>query len=230
MKKIVVLSGAGISAESGLKTFRGDGGLWNGYRVQEVATPEAWQKDPQMVLDFYNMRRREVANAEPNKGHLAVKEMEEFADVTVITQNVDNLHERAGSSRILHLHGLITRARSSVNPDLVQDIGYNDLEMGMKAEDGTQLRPDIVWFGEPVPFIPEAARIISRCDALVITGTSLQVYPAAGLIDYLPSNAPCYVVDIDIPYVPSLIHLITIEKPGSIGLPEVVKQLRKSFS
>ncbi len=182
-KKLVVLSGAGISAESGLKTFRDSDGLWEGYDVNEVATPGGWRKNPAMVLDFYNMRRRNVRDALPNAAHRELALLEEFFDVQIITQNIDDLHERAGSTQVLHLHGEIFKMRSELNESLVYPI-RDDIRLGDKAADGGQLRPHIVWFEEPVPLIADAGRLVHGADIFLIIGTSLAVYPAAGLIDY----------------------------------------------
>jgi len=179
----VVLTGAGISAESGLSTFRDSGGLWERYSIYEVATPEAWQKNPQLVLDFYNERRAQLAHVQPNPAHTLLKTLEEHFTVVVITQNVDDLHERAGSQYILHLHGELTRARSTLDPTLVYDIGYAPIRLGDRCEKGSQLRPHVVWFGEEVPAYPIAEAWARRADLFVVIGSSLQVYPAAGLLD-----------------------------------------------
>jgi NAD-dependent protein deacetylase/lipoamidase len=195
MKKLVILTGAGMSAESGIKTFRDSGGLWEEYRVEDVASPEAWQRDPDLVQRFYNERRRQLEKAEPNPGHAGLAALEKDFDVHIITQNVDNLHERAGSTKILHLHGQLTQARSSKNPDLIIDIGYRDLLTGEKAPDGSLLRPHIVWFGEAVPAMEEAADIASYADVFAVIGTSLNVYPAAGLIQYVPLMTPVFLID-----------------------------------
>lgn len=201
MKKIVVLTGAGVSAESGIATFRGADGLWEGHRVEDVATPEAWKKDRELVLEFYNQRRRNVVESHPNQGHLLIKELENHADVHVITQNVDDLHERAGSQQILHLHGQIRQSRSTLKSSLVYDIEGTELVLGEKCELGSQLRPHIVWFGEAVPAIEKAAEVISDADIVIIVGTSLQVYPAAGLVHFAPENTPIYVIDPNSPEV-----------------------------
>ena len=195
MKKLVVFTGSGISSESGLKTFRETGGLWEEYDVMEVASYEGWLRDPELILRFYNERRAQLKNAVPNPGHMGLVELEEFFDVTVITQNVDNLHERAGSRKVIHLHGELTKVRSTGNESLVYDIGYEGIVMGDTCEEGHQLRPDIVWFGEPVPAISVAARICSAADIFAVIGTSLVVYPAAGLIDYIPYEAPIFLID-----------------------------------
>lgn len=194
-QKLVVLSGAGISAESGLKTFRDSDGLWEGYNVYDVATFEAWQRNPEMVQEFYNLRRKSVLEANPNLAHIKLAELEEYFDVTIVTQNIDNLHERAGSSDVLHLHGIITKARSTKNNNLLYDIDGWELKMGEKCELGSQLRPHVVWFGESVPNIPKAAKIVADADVFVVIGTSLQVYPAAGLVDYFSAEKPMFVID-----------------------------------
>lgn len=194
-KQIVVLTGAGISAESGLQTFRDADGLWEGHNVYDVATPEAWMRDPVMVQEFYNIRRRSVLAAHPNEAHKALVKLEKKYDVQIITQNIDDLHERAGSSRVLHLHGLITKSQSEKYPHLVYDIEGTDLNMGDVCEKGHQLRPNVVWFGEPVPMIERAIEICSTADIAIVIGTSLQVYPAAGLIDVVPEAAQKFIVD-----------------------------------
>ena len=195
MKKIVALTGAGISAESGITTFRDSGGLWEQYDVMEVASIDGWRKNPQLVQRFYNDRRKQLEEVEPNAAHRILAELEQHFDVTVITQNVDNLHERGGSTKIVHLHGELTKARSSTDPDMVVDIGYRPIEWGERAPDGSQLRPHIVWFGEAVPMIATAADIVTRADILLIIGTSLNVYPAAGLVGYANRKAPIYLID-----------------------------------
>lgn len=197
-QNLVILSGAGISAESGLSTFRGSSGLWEGRNVMDVASPEAFARDPQMVLDFYNMRRRQLHEVEPNEAHLLIAKLEEHANVHVITQNVDDLHERAGSSKVLHLHGELFKARSTVDESKVYE-WTTDLNLGDQNQEGEQLRPHIVWFGEEVPLIPKAAEICSNADIMIIIGTSLQVYPAAGLSQYAPPNCMIYLVDPEPP-------------------------------
>src|ERR1700712_5442972 len=185
MKRIVVLTGAGISAESGLKTFRDSDGLWEGYNIQDVATPEAWRRNPDLVQDFYNMRRKDVLAAQPNAAHYALSRLEEKYDVTIITQNIDDLHERGGATNVLHLHGIITRSQSSRNPNLTYPIDGWEIKMGDKCEMGSQLRAHVVWFGEAVPMIEKAARICTEANLFILVGTSLAVYPAAGLINYV---------------------------------------------
>lgn len=221
-KKIVVLTGAGISAESGLKTFRDGDGLWMGYNVEDVATPRAFKKNPELVLDFYNMRRREVAKAEPNAAHKGLAELEKNYDVIIITQNIDDLHERGGSSFILHLHGEIFKMCSSADLSHITEI-KNDIHLGEKAPDGSQWRPFIVWFEEPVPLIEDAMLIMQQADIFVLIGTSLQVYPAAGLMQFLPPGIPKYIIDKKIPPVAGYQNIILIEKSATEGVEELVK-------
>ena len=225
-KKLVVLTGAGISAESGLKTFRDSDGLWNGYNIEEVATPRAWKKDPQLVLEFYNMRRRDVAAAQPNAAHYGLAELQEDFDVHIITQNIDDLHERAGSKNILHLHGEIFKMRSERNESLVYEIRA-DINIGDKADDGAQLRPNIVWFEEPVPMIEQAAAVAATAEIFVVIGTSLVVYPAAGLVNYAPRFAQKFIVDKNVPYTSSLKNLTSIEMPATEGIKELQKKLKE---
>ncbi|HTQ65432.1 MAG TPA: NAD-dependent deacylase [Puia sp.] len=224
-KKIVVLTGAGVSAESGLKTFRDSDGLWEGYEVTEVATPRAWRKDPELVLNFYNMRRRNVLEAKPNAAHIGLAELENDFDVSIITQNIDDLHERAGSTDVLHLHGQIFKMRSERNEKLIYDI-RGDIQLGDKAEDGAQLRPHIVWFEEPVPMIEKAIMVVQTADIFIVVGTSLVVYPAAGLINYANWEIPKFIVDKKIPYTSALRNLIAIEKPATTGVQELKENLR----
>ena len=223
-QKLVILTGAGISAESGLKTFRDSDGLWEGYEITEVATPGAWRKNPQLVLDFYNMRRKNVMDAVPNAAHTGLAELEKDFDVHIITQNIDDLHERAGSSKVLHLHGEIFKMRSEKNESLVYDI-RGDIQLGDKAADGAQLRPHIVWFEEAVPMIEEAIPIVHSADIFVVVGTSLVVYPAAGLVNYAPLHIRKYIIDRRIPYTSSVYNLVTIEKPATEGVKELKKIL-----
>jgi NAD-dependent deacetylase len=222
-KKLVVLTGAGISAESGLRTFRDSDGLWEGYDVRQVATPGAWRKDPALVLDFYNMRRKSVLEAKPNPAHIGLAELESEYDVSIITQNIDDLHERAGSTDVLHLHGEIFKMRSEKNEHLVYPI-HEDIKLGQLAEDGHQLRPHIVWFEEPVPLISAAAEIVSAADIFVVIGTSLVVYPAAGLIDFAPYQSRKFIIDKKIPYTSALRDVIVIEQPASTGV-SLLKEL-----
>ena len=218
MRKLVALTGAGMSAESGIKTFRDTGGLWEEYDVTEVATPMAWWKNQDLVLRFYNERRRQLENASPNEGHLGIARLEKHFDVTVITQNVDNLHERAGSTKIVHLHGELTKVRSTSDPSLIYEIGYKDVNPGDKCEKGSQLRPHIVWFGEAVPLMDEAARITSEADIFVVIGSSLNVYPAAGLIGYAPVKASLWLIDPNDVYVPVNRHVEVIKESASKGV------------
>lgn len=216
-KKLVILTGAGISAESGLKTFRDSDGLWEGYNIEDVATPRAWRKDPQLVLDFYNFRRKNVLDAKPNAAHYGLAELEKDFDVTIITQNIDDLHERAGSTNILHLHGEILKMRSERDPELIYPV-TGDIRLGDKAEDGCQLRPHIVWFEEPVPMMEMAVPIVNRADLFVVVGTSLVVYPAAGLVNYTRQDIPLFVLDKKLPYLPDNGFLTCIEKPATEGI------------
>lgn len=223
-KKLVVLTGTGISAESGLKTFRDTDGLWEGYNVYEVATPRGFATNPKLVLDFYNMRRRDVVNAKPNAAHIGLAELENDFDVQIITQNVDDLHERAGSKHVLHLHGEIFKMRSVNNAFKTYEI-RGDINVGDIAEDGSQLRPFIVWFEEEVPMLPTAIQIVQTADILVIIGTSLQVYPAAGLVNYAKRSIPKFIIDKKIPYTSSLQNLTTIEKTACDGIKVLVEKL-----
>ncbi len=195
LKKIVVLSGAGMSAESGIETFRGSGGLWEGYKVEEVATPEAFNTDPELVLNFYNARRENVLQATPNLGHIALAKLEENFDVQIVTQNVDDLHERAGSTKVLHLHGELMKSRSTKDESIIYDIQGSELNLGELCPLGSQLRPHIVWFGEAVPMIDKASKLVANADVVVIVGTSMQVYPAAGLVNFVRPGVPVYLID-----------------------------------
>lgn len=223
-QKLVVLTGAGISAESGLKTFRDSDGLWEGYNIEDVATPRAWRRNPQLVLDFYNMRRRAVKEAHPNQAHIILAELEQYYDVQIVTQNIDDLHERAGSTSVLHLHGEIFKMRSEVDEDLVYDI-YEDIKLGDAAADGNQLRPHIVWFEEPVPKISEAIAVMQSADIFVLIGTSLVVYPAAGLVDYVEDRVVKYVVDRKIPPVSRYSNVVRIEKRATEGISDLRRTL-----
>ena len=222
-KKVVVLTGAGISAESGISTFRDSDGLWEQYRVEDVATYDAYLRNPELVLNFYNERRRQLFSVKPNDGHRQLVRLEEKYDVRIITQNIDNLHEQAGSTNVLHLHGLLTQARSDRDDNLIIDIGDRDIHLGDKAPDGAQLRPHIVWFGEAVPNIEPAAELCEKADYFVVVGTSMNVYPAAGLIHYVPRTSPCWLVD---PKAVPISRPITIfqEKAGT-GVKKVVDEL-----
>lgn len=224
MLKIVVLTGAGISAESGLKTFRDAGGLWEGHAVADVATPEGFARDPELVLRFYNERRHQANQAQPNAAHRALVQLAAKYDVHIITQNVDDLHERAGSRQVLHLHGELNKARSVMTDQIVLEI-RGEINLGDMGPDGHQLRPHIVWFGEDVPNIVDAARLISTCDLVIIIGTSMVVYPAAGLLDYAPLDAPVYVVDPSRPEVHGPRTTEFIVEKASVGVPRLVKRL-----
>src|SRR5688572_8842356 len=210
MKKLVVLTGAGISAESGIATFRDPGGLWEGHRVEDVATPEGWYKNPALVLEFYNQRRKKGLEAKPNRGHEILVELEKHFDVTVVTQNVDNLHERAGSTQVIHLHGSLFESRSTADERLVYPIEGWELNLGDRCEKGSQLRPNIVWFGEMVPMIEVAADHAAHSDIFLVVGTSMVVYPAAGLIHEVPVESPKFVVDPKIPEVGSIPYVTMI--------------------
>lgn len=224
-RKLVVLTGAGISAESGLKTFRGSDGLWEGYNIIDVATPEAWIKNPELVQRFYNERRTQILAAQPNAAHLALAKLEEYFDVTIITQNIDDLHERAGSTQIIHLHGIITYAQSNLNASLIYPIIGDEIKMGELCELGSQLRPHVVWFGEAVPMIEPAAFLCKEADLFMVIGTSLAIYPAAGLIDYVRKDVKKYIVDPVIPTVDRYQNIIKIEKSAQLGLEEVFTKL-----
>lgn len=226
-KRLVVLTGAGISAESGIKTFRGSDGLWEGYDIMEVATPEGWRKNPSLVQQFYNERRKQVLEAAPNPAHLTLAELEADFDVHIITQNIDDLHERAGSSQITHLHGLITFSQSDLNCDLIYPIAGSEIKMGDYCELGSQLRPHVVWFGESVPMIEIAAEICGTADLFLLVGTSLAVYPAAGLLDFVPPSVPKFIVDPEIPSVGRYRNVIKIEKMASEGLAEVAIRVKE---
>lgn len=223
-KKLVILTGAGISAESGLKTFRDSDGLWEGYNIEDVATPRAWRKNPQLVLDFYNFRRKNVLEAQPNAAHYGLAELEKDFDVTIITQNIDDLHERAGSTNILHLHGEILKMRSERDSDLIYPV-TGDINMGETAADGCQLRPFIVWFEEPVPMMELAVPIALAADIFVVVGTSLVVYPAAGLVHYTRPGIPVFVLDKKIPYFNNAGQATSIEKPATEGIAELMDHL-----
>lgn len=229
-KKLVVLTGAGISAESGIMTFRDAGGLWENHSIEEVATPEGWRKNPKLVLQFYNERRAKAAEAKPNAGHLALADLEKYFDVQIITQNVDGLHEKAGSTNVLHLHGELSKVRSVKNQNLIYDIGAKTIEIGDLAEDGGQLRPHIVWFGEMVPMIEPAADLCINADIFVVIGTSMQVYPAAGLIGYVSDDAPKYIIDPSMPEVSNLYQNLTfITETATVGVPQLAQKLINDF-
>ncbi len=223
MKKIVILTGAGISAESGIKTFRGADGLWEGHDVMEVASPQGFANNPELVLDFYNQRRRQLLDVTPNNAHTALADLETLFDITIVTQNVDDLHERAGSTYVLHLHGELLKVRSTLNSSLI----YNrtkDINIGDTCEEGSQLRPDIVWFGEEVPMLEKAIEITSMADILIIIGTSMQVYPAASLVNYIKPNTPIYFIDPK-PSISqhSFINLTIIPEKATIGVSLLIE-------
>jgi len=229
MKKLVILTGAGISAESGIRTFRDMGGLWEEYDVMEVASPQAWETNPELVLRFYNERRKQLTTAEPNSGHKGLVELEKFFDVQIITQNVDDLHERAGSSNVLHLHGELKKSQSSLDPSLIYDIDGWELKLGDKCEKGSQLRPHIVWFGEAVTEIPKAAAIAKTADIFVVIGTSLNVYPAAGLLDYAPKWIPIFLIDPNSVYTTNTTVNVIQENAGT-GVKKLIEILKEEYA
>lgn len=230
MKHVVVLTGAGMSADSGLTTFRDSGGLWEGYDINEVASIDGWNRNPEKILDFYNLRRNQALEAHPNEGHKALVRLEEKFDVSIITQNVDDLHERGGSSVVIHLHGELRKARSVDNRELVYDIGNKPIKPGDTAEDGAQLRPDVVWFGEMVPMMEKAAQVVGRAEILIVIGTSLVVYPAAGLIDYSSRNIPKYILDPSTPDINSYDGWEHIRTTAAKGTPKLVEKLLNEYS
>lgn len=223
-KKIVVLTGAGISAESGIATFRDANGLWEGHDVMEVASPQGWHKNRELVLDFYNQRRKNALEASPNAGHVALVALEKKYNVVIITQNVDNLHERAGSSQVIHLHGSLFQSRSTLDPSLVYPIAGWKLKMGDKCAKGSQLRPNIVWFGEAVPLMEDAIEEILTADSVLVVGTSLVVYPAAGLINYVNNKVPIYVIDPNLPDLAPRPNLILLPEKAGIALPRIADE------
>lgn len=225
MRNLVILTGAGMSAESGIRTFRDSGGLWEEYDVHEVATPMAWMKNRDLVLRFYNERRTQLSNCEPNAGHFGIAGLEKYFNVHIITQNIDNLHERAGSTKVLHLHGELTKARSTADPSLIYEIGYNVIKPGDVCEKGSQLRPHIVWFGEAVPMMDEAIKITSTADSFVVIGSSLNVYPAAGLIEYAPRTASLWLIDPNDVNVPVSWNINVIKEPASKGVAILTAEL-----
>ena len=225
MKKIVVLTGAGISAESGVRTFRDSDGLWEEHRIEDVATFEAWQRNQQLVLDFYNQRRKQLYEVKPNAGHLALVELEKKFDVQIITQNVDDLHEQAGSTHVLHLHGELKKVRSTVDSSLVYTLDGWELKKGDLCEKGSQLRPHIVWFGEAVPMIEPATELVSEADILMVIGTSLNVYPAAGLVYYVKPGTPVYLIDPKAEMLSGVKNLTVMRENAGTGVPKLVNQL-----
>lgn len=224
-KKIIVFTGAGVSAESGISTFRDNGGLWDKYDIREVATPEAWQRNPELVLQFYNERRKNVLEAQPNEAHKALVRLEEKFDVHIITQNIDDLHERAGSTTVLHLHGEILKSRSTKNPELIYPVKGWEIKLGDMCALGSQLRPHIVWFGEMVPEIENAQHIASQADAFIIIGTSLNVYPAANLIHYAPPKCPMFLIDPNDVNQPPGGNIIVLRNTAAKGVPLLVDKL-----
>lgn len=226
MKKLVILSGAGISQESGLKTFRDMGGLWENYDVDDVASIDGWYRNQELVMDFYNQRRKQLFEVEPNPGHFGIADLEKWFDVTVITQNVDDLHERAGSSNVLHLHGELRKVRSTIDPNLVYILDGWELKMGDRCVDGSQLRPHIVWFGEAVPAFYDAIPIVEDADIVVVIGTSLAVYPAAGLVNYIKPGTPLFVVDPNRPDV-TLKNVVFIDEKAGAGVEILKLKLEK---
>jgi NAD-dependent deacetylase len=225
MKRLVVLSGAGISAESGLKTFRDEDGLWEGYNVYDVATPEAWARNPHMVQEFYNLRRKAVLEAQPNAAHVNLAKLQQWFDVHIITQNIDDLHERAGSKQVMHLHGEILKSRSTRDASLIYDVPGWELRMGDCCALGAQLRPHIVWFGETVPLIEEAARLVETADIFVVVGTSLAVYPAAGLLNYAPPHCEMYLIDPRLTSLKSYQQVQIIQEKATIGTQILLQKL-----
>jgi NAD-dependent deacetylase len=224
-KKLVVLSGAGMSAESGIRTFRDSNGLWEEYDVMEVASIEGWRKNPELMLRFYNERRKQMFECKPNNGHCLLAKLEKEFDVRIVTQNIDNLHEKAGSSKVLHLHGELSKARSSTDPSLVYSIGNKEIHLGEKCEKGSQLRPLVVWFGEEVPAMDEAAQIVESAEILCIIGTSLNVYPAAGLLHYAPYGCPVYLIDPNPPTeLPKRVQVIALG--ASEGVAELISRIK----
>lgn len=224
MKNIVILSGAGISAESGLKTFRDQNGLWKNYRFEEVASPVAWANNPEMVLDFYNQRRKQLFEVKPNVAHFELVKLESKFNVYIITQNVDDLHERAGSKNILHLHGELKKARSTIDESLIYDLKHWELKIGDLCEKGSQLRPHIVWFGEPVPNFEIATRITSKADYFIVIGTSLLVYPAAGLIHYVANDIPKYLIDPNAENI-GYLNFTTLKLKAGEGVPKLINEI-----
>ncbi len=228
-KKLVILSGAGISAESGLKTFRDNNGLWENHDVTEVASPEGWARNPHLVLEFYNQRRKQLYECKPNAGHKGLVELERYFAVDIITQNIDDLHEQAGSSKVLHLHGELKKVRSSIDETLVYNLDGWELKWGDTCEKGSQLRPHIVWFGEAVPAIETAINLVMQADIFVVVGTSLNVYPAAGLLNYVPAGAPIYIIDPHQPAFTPGNHITFIQENATVGVPQLITLLTEKI-
>jgi len=228
MKNVVVFTGAGVSAESGVKTFRDSDGLWRQYRFEDVASPTAWQNDPELVLEFYNIRRKQLLEVSPNAAHYALVKLEEKFDIQIITQNVDDLHERAGSKNVFHLHGEIRKSRSTVDPELIYNIEGWELKLGDRCEKGSQLRPHVVWFGEQVDNFSAASEIATQADIFIVIGTSLVVYPAASLIDYVPDLSPKYLIDPKANMPWAIQNMTVIQEKAGKGVPELVEKLLNS--
>lgn len=228
-KRLVVLTGAGISAESGIATFRDANGLWEGHDVMTVASPQGWHNNPELVLEFYNQRRENAHSVQPNAAHTTLADLEQDFDVVIITQNVDDLHERAGSSHVIHLHGKLFESRSTLDPSLIYPIEGWELKKGDKCEHGSQLRPNIVWFGEPVPLMEQALEETMKADIFLVIGTSLVVYPAAGLVDVVPDSVPVFVVDPNLPAMRSHPNLHRYAEKASTGMPQVAQVLREKY-
>lgn len=226
--KVVVLTGAGVSAESGIPTFRGSDGLWENHKIEDVASPEGWRKNPAMVLEFYNARRRNILQAKPNAAHIALAELENYFETIIITQNIDDLHERAGSKNVLHLHGEILKSRSSINPELIYDC-KGDIIIGNNCKQGSQLRPHIVWFGEEVPMLYAAAKICEEADILFIVGTSMVVYPAASLIQYIQSDTPVYIINPEATPLSNYYNAEFILKNATEGVPIAIKKIKEKY-
>ncbi len=225
MKKLVVLTGAGISAESGISTFRDSGGLWEGHNIMEVASPEGWKNNKELVLDFYNKRRKQAKTVKPNQAHNELANLEKYFDVTIVTQNVDNLHEQAGSTNVIHLHGELFKSQSSVDPKLVYEIEGDQIKLGDKCEKGSQLRPFIVWFGEMVPLMENAIEMAMKADIFAVIGTSMLVYPAAGLIQYCRNSIPKYIIDVQVPEVGNVNNLHKIQNSATQGTKIMADEL-----
>jgi NAD-dependent deacetylase len=223
-QKLIVLTGAGVSAESGIRTFRDSNGLWENHDIMEVASPEGWRKNQALVLDFYNQRRKQARECEPNEAHLTLARLEQNFDVQIITQNVDDLHERAGSSKVLHLHGELSKAQSTLDPKLIYTLDHWEIKEGDKCEKGSQLRPFIVWFGESVPMMIPAINLVKTADIFLVLGTSLQVYPAAGLIDYAPRESKKYLIDPKIPDFRLKKEVTVIEEKATVGM-KIVEEI-----
>ncbi|WP_439181984.1 SIR2 family NAD-dependent protein deacylase [Carboxylicivirga taeanensis] len=228
-KKLVVLTGAGISAESGIKTFRDSNGLWENHDVAEVASPEGWARNPHLVLDFYNQRRKQLHTCKPNGGHKGLVDLERYFDVQVITQNIDDLHEQAGSTKVLHLHGELKKVRSTVDENLVYSLDGWELKWGDKCEKGSQLRPHIVWFGEAVPAIETAIDLVDKADIFAVVGTSLNVYPAAGLLNYVAPGTPIYIIDPHQPSYTPASNITFIQANATVGVPELITLLTENI-